>query len=86
MCYNYITTSGLLFWKVLLVMFTLLKGDEDMGNTVVKYNTLDLCTLMGKKSKIVSSEEALKNVKPIEWSDDVIQGKKKVLVTKSTRG
>ena len=57
-----------------------------MGNTMAKYNTLDLCALMGKKSKIVSSEEALKNTKPIEWDDDVIQGKKKVLVTKSTRG
>ena len=57
-----------------------------MGNTMAKYNTLDLCALMGKKSKIVSSEEALKNTKPIEWDDDVIQGKRKVLVTKSTRG
>ena len=67
-------------------MFALLKGDEDMGNTLAKYNTLDLCALMGKKSKIVSSDEALKNVRPIEWSDDVMQGKKKVVVTKSTRG
>lgn len=57
-----------------------------MGNTTVKYNTLDLCALMGKKSKIVSSDEALKDIKPIEWGDEVVQGKKKVLATKSTRG
>ncbi len=53
-----------------------------MSDTTVKYNTLDLQALLSKKSKIVSSEEALHEVEPISWSDDVIQSQKKITVAK----
>lgn len=33
-----------------------------------------------KKHKIISSEEALKDVVPINWSNDVLSGKKKVII------
>ena len=56
-----------------------------MSDTTVKYNTLDLQVLLSKKSKIVSSEEALHEVEPVSWSDDVMQSQKKVVVKKGTR-
>ena len=56
-----------------------------MSDTSVKYNTLDLQALLSKKSKIVSSEEALREVEPVSWSDDVMQSQKKVVVKKGTR-
>jgi len=56
-----------------------------MSDTTVKYNTLDLQALLSKKSKIVSSEKALREVEPVSWSDDVMQSQKKVVVKKGTR-
>lgn len=46
------------------------------------YNTFDLNKIMQKKSKIVSSEDALKDVIPVEWSDEVLRGKEKVVLNK----
>lgn len=57
-----------------------------MSNMAEKYSTLDLCALMKKKSKVVSSGEALKDVKPVEWGKEVTEGKRKVLVSKEKRG
>lgn len=45
-----------------------------------KYKTLDLDKLRTKKSTIVSTEEALKDIVPINWSKDVLSGEKKVLI------
>ncbi len=56
-----------------------------MSNMAEKYNTLDLCALMKKKSKVVSSGEALKDVKPVEWGKEVTDRKRKVLVSKEKR-
>ena len=61
-------------------------GDDGMSNVAEKYNTLDLCALMKKKSRIVSSEEDLKDVKPVEWGKEVTEGKRKVIVAKDKRG
>lgn len=55
------------------------EGDDAMGNVMTPYATLDLQSLMQKKGKIVSSEEALRDVKPIEWEKQVLQGRKKVV-------
>jgi len=35
----------------------------------------------GKEHTFVSMEEALKDVEPIQWSDDVLSGKKKVTIS-----
>lgn len=56
-----------------------------MSDTTVKYNTLDLQALLSKKSNIVFSEEALREVEPVSWGDDVMQLQRKVVVKKGTR-
>lgn len=54
------------------------KRNDDMATK--NYKSLDLSKLTDKKNIIVSSEKALKDVPPINWSNDVLSGKKKVLV------
>ncbi len=44
------------------------------------YAALDLVGLAQKKGRIVSSEEALKEVESPSWSDEVLSGKKKVTI------
>jgi hypothetical protein len=44
------------------------------------YKSLDLNKLNTKKYTIISSEEALKDIIPINWSKEVLSGKKKVLI------
>lgn len=61
------------------------KGDDVMSNVMERYATLDLQALSRKKSKIVSSQEALRDVKPVEWDKDVMQGKRKVIVTQEKK-
>lgn len=46
------------------------------------YKKIDFKQLLkNKKTTIVSSEEALKDVTPIDWSDDVLSGKMKVVIS-----
>lgn len=52
-----------------------------MNNTEC-YNVFDINMLMEKDGEIVSSAEALRDVKPVEWDDDVLQGDRKVIVKK----
>ena len=56
-----------------------------MGNATVQYNTLDLQTLLSKKSKIVSSEEALQDIVPVQWDDEVLNSQEKITVREGTR-
>ena len=49
------------------------------GGVIVK--SLNLSILETKKTVIISSKEALKEVTPINWSNDVLTGKKKIIVT-----
>lgn len=37
--------------------------------------------LKNKKRKVISTEESLKDVTPIEWSEEVIKGDKKINIT-----
>lgn len=49
--------------------------DEDMNVTIEKkYRKLDRSKLKNRKRTIISSEEALKDVVPIDWSDEVLSG------------
>jgi hypothetical protein len=41
---------------------------------------LDLNKLKNKSKIEISSKEALKDIIPIEWSKDVLEGKKKIIV------
>lgn len=69
----------MLFFLIKITDFVLQKKSILKGwiNTM---KTLDLNKLTDKKNIIVSSEKALKDVTPINWSDDVLSGKKKVKV------
>ena len=58
------------------------QGDDAMNSSVLSYNKIYLHSLGKKKVKIVSSEEALKDVIPMKWEEDTIQGRTKVTVTK----
>ena len=49
-------------------------GDENMGNTNVLYPKLDFDLFLGK-GKRISSHEALEDVEPVQWSEDVLSGK-----------
>ena len=48
----------------------------------VTYRPLDLKKIQDKKHTVVSSEEALNDVIPIEWDDDVVSGKKNILLVR----
>ena len=37
--------------------------------------------LQSKPSKFVSTKEALKDVEPIQWSEDVISGRRKITIS-----
>ena len=55
-----------------------------MGATImnnIDYPRVDFKTLLkNKKTTVISSKEALKDITPIEWSEDVLSGKNKVIV------
>ena len=44
------------------------------------YKPLDLGRIKDKNSVLVSTEEALKDVTPIEWDEDVLNGNKRVVL------
>jgi hypothetical protein len=57
------------------------KEGADTMSSNVGYAPLNLDLIKSKKSKIVSSDSALKDVTPIPWSNDIITGKKKAIFT-----
>lgn len=46
-----------------------------------KYNPLDLEKLKNKKRTSISMEESLEDIVPINWSKEVLEGKRKITVT-----
>lgn len=60
------------------------KEDDNMSAMAVQrtgYKKLNLSAL-NYADKIITSEEALKNVAPLEWSEKVLSGEKKVIIKK----
>lgn len=54
---------------------------EDMNMTVEnEYRKLDKSKLKNRKRTVISSEEALKDVTPINWRDEVLEGRKEDIV------
>lgn len=47
-----------------------------------QYKKLDMSKLKFSEHSIISTEEALKDVAPIDWPDDVLNGDKKVVISK----
>lgn len=54
------------------------RGGNDM--MVKKPLKLDVKKIQAKRTTIVSSEESLKDISPMSWSNDVLSGKKKVIM------
>jgi len=65
--------------KPLAVVYT---GSGGAVMDKVTYRPLDLKKIQDKKHTVVSSEEALNDVIPIEWDDDVVSGKKNILLVR----
>lgn len=54
---------------------------EDMNMTVENgYRKLDKSKLKNRKRTVISSEQALKDITPINWSDEVLEGTKEDIV------
>ncbi len=45
-------------------------------------NGIDMSIIKSKKARFISSEEALKDVKLIEWDKVVLDGQEKIVATK----
>mgnify|MGYP006922132219 CR=1 FL=1 len=55
------------------------QGDDAMDNSVMSYAALDLHSLSKKNIKIVFSKDALKEIVPIAWGEEVLQGRERVI-------
>lgn len=53
-----------------------------MSENLKPIQRLDLEKLKGRITKAISLEEALKDVEPMEWPEEVLYGKKKVIITR----
>lgn len=58
------------------------KEGLDMNATAQECGYLNLSKLRTRVSKTISTEEALQDAAPINWSKDVLEGKKMILVSK----
>ena len=58
------------------------QGDDAMSNSVMDYAALDLHSLAKKNIKVISSKKALEDVRPVEWEEDILKGRKKITVAK----
>ena len=58
------------------------KEEQNMYTNNQTYRRLDFSKISSRNTKIVSSEGALRDVKPIEWSADVLSGKRKITIKK----
>ena len=52
------------------------KGDENMEMVKGSFTPLDVSTIL-TRGQVISSQEILSEIAPIEWSEDVLSGKHK---------
>ena len=55
-----------------------------MSNNAKEYRRLDFSKLKFSEN-IKSTEEALKDIVPIQWSEEILSGKKQVTITKAEK-
>ena len=55
-----------------------------MATVIKKELGLDLDKIKSRITKTVTSAEAVKDIVPIQWSNDVLSGKKKAIVKRCT--
>lgn len=53
-----------------------------MSENLKPIQRLDMEKLKSRITKAISLEEALKDVEPMEWPEEVLSGKKKVIITR----
>ena len=53
-----------------------------MSENLNSIQRLDMEKLKSRITKVISTEEALKDVEPMEWPEEVLSGKKKVIITR----
>ena len=53
-----------------------------MSENLKSIQRLDMEKLKSRITKVISTEEALKDVEPMEWPEEVLSGKKKVIITR----
>ena len=53
-----------------------------MSENIQTYRKLNLEKIESRITKAMSTEEALKDVEPIEWSNEVMSGQQKVTITR----
>ena len=56
-----------------------------MSENLKSIQRLDMEKLKSRITKAISLEEALKDVEPMEWPEEVLSGKKKVIITRRKR-
>ena len=61
------------------------REDEAMSTSALQYRRLDFEKISKRIVGKISSEEALAEITPIQWSEDVINGKKKVIISKEEK-
>lgn len=61
------------------------KEEPDMNAYAQEYPRLDLSKLRKRTSKTISTEYALQDVTPMDWSEDVLLGQKKIHITKTEK-
>lgn len=49
---------------------------------MAQYKRIVLSEIQNRITKTISTEHSLKNVTPMKWSDDVLSGKKKAIISK----
>lgn len=49
---------------------------------MAQYKRIVLSEIQNRMTKNISTEQSLKNVTPIKWSDEVLSGKKKAIISK----
>lgn len=57
-------------------------NSEECVEMTATYRKLNLNKLKSRKHHVISSSTALKDVTPIKWSDEVLTGKKEIIISK----
>ena len=53
-----------------------------MSENMQTYRRLNVEKLKSRITKTISTEEALKDIEPIAWTDEVLSGQRKVNITR----
>ena len=59
-----------------------IRGALVMNENSKPIQRLDLDKLKGRITKAISLEEALKDIEPMEWPEEVLSGKQKIIIAR----